>query len=173
MQQVQGGLAILEERLALYGHRNWIVVADSAYPAQTREGIETVVSGAGQVEVLDQVLDRVRAARHVRPIVYTDQELKFVEEEDAPGVSAYRESLAILLKGHTAKVLPHEEIIALLDSASQMFRVLIIKTTMDIPYTSVFVQLDCGYWSAEAEARLREAIQRAEMPPAARASERD
>ena len=142
----------------MYGHRNWIVVADSAYPAQSREGIETIVSGAGQVEALTQVLDQIEASRHVRPIIYTDQELAFVNEKDAPGVSAYRESLAILLKGQTAKVLPHEEIIALLDSAAETFRVLIIKTTIDIPYTSVFMQLDCGYWSAEAEARLRAAI---------------
>ena len=29
---------------------------------------------------------------------------------------------------------------------------------MTIPYTSIFFELDCGYWSAEAEQRLREAI---------------
>jgi len=27
---------------------------------------------------------------------------------------------------------------------------------MTIPYTSVFIRLDCKYWSAEAEKRLRE-----------------
>jgi hypothetical protein len=27
---------------------------------------------------------------------------------------------------------------------------------MTIPYTSVFVRLECGYWSADAEKRLRE-----------------
>jgi hypothetical protein len=27
-----------------------------------------------------------------------------------------------------------------------------------LPYTSVFIQLDCGYWSAEAEQRLRAAF---------------
>jgi hypothetical protein len=26
---------------------------------------------------------------------------------------------------------------------------------MALPYTSVFLQLDCGYWSPEAEKRLR------------------
>ena len=40
----------LETLLPLYGHRNWIVVADSAYPAQSKPGIETVVSGAGQLK---------------------------------------------------------------------------------------------------------------------------
>ena len=39
--------------------------------------------------------------------------------------------------------------------SSKTFRVLIIKTTLTIPYTSVFLQLDCAYWSAAAESRLR------------------
>jgi hypothetical protein len=29
----------LKDLLPLFGHRNWIVVADSAYPAQSRSGI--------------------------------------------------------------------------------------------------------------------------------------
>lgn len=158
MEEFKGGLAILDERLPLYGHRNWIVVADAAYPAQARDGIETVASGGDQVEVLQNVLDRIDRATHVRPVIYVDRELDFVAEPDAAGVTAYRECLAILLKGHTTKRLPHEEIIALLDSAAQMFKVLIVKTTLTIPYTSVFIQLDCGYWSAEAEERLRGAL---------------
>jgi hypothetical protein len=39
-----------------------------------------------------------------------------------------------------------------------MFRILIIKTELTIPYTSVFLELDCGYWDGEAEKQLREAI---------------
>jgi hypothetical protein len=54
--------------------------------------------------------------------------------------------------------LPHEEIISKLDQAGQTFRVLIIKTNLTIPYTSVFLQLDCAYWSAEAEQKLRGAM---------------
>ena len=49
------------------------------------------------------------------------------------------------------RVLPHEEIIAKLDRAGELFRVLIVKTNMRIPYTSVFFELDCGYWNAQAE----------------------
>ncbi len=35
----------LRGRPLLFGHRNWIVIADSAYPTQSCDGIETVVSG--------------------------------------------------------------------------------------------------------------------------------
>jgi hypothetical protein len=30
-----------------------------------------------------------------------------------------------------------------------------------MPYTSVFVELDCGYWSDAAEQRLRKAMDKA------------
>ena len=35
---------------------------------------------------------------------------------------------------------------------------LIIKTPMTLPYTSVFFQLECGYWNAESEQQLRDAM---------------
>lgn len=146
---------ILEQRIPLYGHRNWIVIADSAYPAQSREGIETIVSGEDHIAVLKQVLTSLSASKHVRPIVYTDKELNFVDEKDAPGISGYREQLAAILQKRQVNVLTHEQIISKLDEISQTFRVLIIKTNLTLPYTSVFLQLDAGYWSADAERRLR------------------
>jgi hypothetical protein len=30
-----------------------------------------------------------------------------------------------------------------------------VKTTLAVPYTTVFMELDCGYWGPEAEAALR------------------
>ena len=57
----------LSERIPLYGHRNWIVIADSAYPAQAREGIETIVVNADQLRVLKHVLAALDASKHVRP----------------------------------------------------------------------------------------------------------
>jgi hypothetical protein len=146
---------IFEERLPLYGHRNWIVVADSAYPAQTRPGIETIVADADQLSVLKTVLTGLAQSRHVRPIVYLDRELPFLNDGDAPGVSAYRQQLTNLLNKAKPTELIHEQIISKLDQAGQTFRILIIKSNSTIPYTSVFLQLDCAYWGAHAEQRLR------------------
>lgn len=145
----------------MYGHRNWIVVADSAYPAQSRPGIETVVAGADHVAVLKEVLTAVSASKHIRPVILTDRELAFVPDSGAPGIEAYRRELDQLLEGRSRDVLEHEQIIARLDQAAQTFRVLIIKTNMTLPYTSVFLQLDCGYWGADAEQRLRQSIEKA------------
>ena len=144
--------------LPLFGHRNWIVIADSAYPAQSRPGIETIVSGAGQIEVARTVLGAIAASKHVRANIYLDQELQFIADADAPGVSRYRTQLAELLKSAKTITLPHEQIIARLDQTAQIFRALIIKTGLTIPYTSIFFELDCGYWSAEAEQRLRQSM---------------
>jgi RbsD / FucU transport protein family len=145
----------LKSLLPLFGHRNWIVVADSAYPAQSRPGIETIVSGADQIEVARRVLDGIASSKHVRANIYLDQELQLVAETDAPGISRYRKHLAEMFKSGQTTTLPHEQIIAKLDQSAQTFRVLIIKSEMTIPYTSIFFELDCAYWSANAERRLR------------------
>jgi hypothetical protein len=148
----------LETLLPLYGHRNWIVVADSAYPAQSKPGIETIVSGAGHLEVARKVLDAVNASSHVRAAVYLDQELEFVAEKDSPGVTQYRAQLGSLLKSAAKTTMLHEQIIAKLDQVSQVFRVLIIKTDLAIPYTSLFFELGCAYWPDDAEQRMRRSM---------------
>ncbi len=148
----------LNSRIALFGHRNWIVVADSAYPAQSGAGVETIVVDAGLLPVLETVLHQLHNARHVTPIVWRDLELASVPENDAPGVMLFRQKLDQVLGGRSFQAVPHEQIISRLDQAGKLYRVLIIKTTEAIPYTSVFLQLDCAYWSPAAEARLRQAM---------------
>jgi RbsD / FucU transport protein family len=152
----QNWVEVLRARIPSYGHRNWIVIADSAYPAQSKDGIETIVSHADQLDVLRTVWAELAKAKHVTPTVYMDQELNFLDEQGAKGIGAYRGQLADMFKGRTVNVLPHEQIIAKLDQVSQIFRVLIIKTDMTLPYTSIFLQLDCAYWGPDAEQRLRE-----------------
>lgn len=153
--------ARVRQELPLMGHRNWIAVVDSAYPLQTSGGIETVETGADQIDVIEAVLESIAKSRHVRPVIFTDAELKAVPESDAAGVTAYRESLSKLFgridRGKVeAQALPHEQIISKLDEAGKAFHILVLKTKMTIPYTSVFVRLDCGYWTDEQEKRLRE-----------------
>jgi hypothetical protein len=151
----------LAEELPLLGHRNWIAVVDSAYPLQTSEGIETIETDGDQLEVVRRVLREVSKAPHLRPVIFTDAELKAVPEDDAPGVTYYRDSLTHFLDEFNAgalerQSLPHEQIIAKLDEAGKTFHILVLKTRMTIPYTSVFMRLDCGYWTDEQEKRLRE-----------------
>jgi L-fucose mutarotase/ribose pyranase (RbsD/FucU family) len=150
--------ARLGELLPFYGHRNWIVIADSAYPAQARAGIEILIADASQMEVLRSVLAAIEASGHVRANVYLDEELSYVTDRQVSGVSAYRQKLEMLLNLSRPRLMAHERIIARLDEAAQVFRVLIIKTQMVIPYSSVFLELDCGYWDDTAEKELRQAM---------------
>jgi hypothetical protein len=153
-----GWRTALERALPLLGHRNCVVVADSAYPWQTSPGLETIVTGADHLEVLTAVVDAIARARHVRAIALVDAELAFVDEAHGPGIGALRDGVAAALAAVETRALPHEDIIRALDEAGRTFRVLLLKTTLALPYTSVFLQLDCGYWSAEAEADLRARI---------------
>jgi hypothetical protein len=141
--------------MPLLGHRNWILIVDSAYPLQTSPGIETIETNANQVEVVRQVLGAINNSIHVRPVIYMDAELPFVPEDEAPGASAYRREIGDLLAAYRIESLPHEKIIANLDEAGRVFHILVLKTTMAVPYTSVFIRLDCKYWSADAEKRIR------------------
>lgn len=153
---------ILAEQLPRLGHRNWIVVADSAYPLQIAPGIETVVVETDTVDAVATVLRALDATRHVKPTILVDAELSRVPEADAPGINVYRDNLNKLLADRPVSRLPHEVIINRLDQAGKTFKVLLIKTPLTLPYTSVFFELECGYWNADAEKRLRTAL--AEKP---------
>ena len=151
--------ATLNDRIERFGHRNWIAIVDSAYPAQASPGVETIVTGDDHLAVIKVVLARLAAYRHVRPIIYVDAELPYVAETDAAGIDAYRAALAQTLERRRAQGAPHAEIINRLDAAGEKFHVLVLKTNLALPYTSVFIELDCGYWSPEAEQRLRNAME--------------
>lgn len=153
-----GWETLLKDRLRLFGHRNWLVVADSAYPAQSRQGVETIVAEEEQTTALAKTFGILHECKHIKPIVYIDTELAFVLEEDAPGITSYRKQVSDLLSGYEVHTLLHEEIISRLDRTGEVFQVLAIKTEMRLPYTSVFVELDCRYWNAQAEDRLRAAM---------------
>jgi len=146
---------LLKELPAL-GHRNWLVVADSAFPVQISPGMEVVVSNEDHFAVLEEVLRSLGQSKHIRPIVYLDKELDFVPEDLAPGIDACRKRLKDMLSRYGTKPILHEELIARMDQVAKTFRILMIKTNLTLPYTTVFMELDCGYWGPESEAKMRE-----------------
>ena len=145
----------LAEAMPLLGHRNWILVVDSAYPLQISPGIETVETNASQIDVVRAVMAAIDHSIQVRPVIFMDSELPYISDADAPGASAYREQVSELLRGYSIESLRHDKIISNIDEAGKTFHVLVLKTKMTIPYTSVFIRLDCKYWSADQERSLR------------------
>jgi hypothetical protein len=153
--------------MPLLGHRNWILIVDSAYPLETSPGIETIDTDAHQLEVVQYVLEAINASIHVSPLIYMDSELPFVSDEDAPGASNYRRQVGDLLHNYPVASLPHDTILSNIDQAGQKFQVLVLKTRMTTPYSSVFIRLDCKYWTGEAEKRLRAKMRAAQEAPLA------
>jgi D-ribose pyranose/furanose isomerase RbsD len=139
----------------LLGHRNWLVVADMAYPLQSQAGIKTLYAGEPYTDVLAHVYCEIEKAPHIRAKIYQDSELAFMTEEDVAGINVLQKQMEELLGGKAAAVL-HETLIERLDEAAKMFNIVVIKTGMQIPYTTVFFELDCNYWNAKQEDVLRE-----------------
>ena len=148
----------LTESLEFYGHRNWILVVDAAYPMQSKSAIKTIATGEKQLDVVRKVLAAIERASHVYPEVFLDKEIDFVQEKDAAGIDAYREELTKILSDISVHKVLHEELIIKIDEAAKTFNILVLKTDLTIPYTSVFLRLDCGYWNSGQEQRLRELI---------------
>jgi len=154
----------LDQELPLLGHRNWIMIVDSAYPFQVSPGVETIETGEDLPRVLRQVLAALDHSIHLTPNVYLDAELPYVTDQAVPGVNAYRQHLKEILQDRPTKSLPHETLIKQVSDTGQAFHILVLKTTLAIPYTSVFLQLDCKYWPPQAEQQLRQAMRNGERP---------
>jgi len=149
---------VLAEELPLLGHRNWILVVDKAFPAQNAPGIHVVNTGEELLSVLKYTLEQISQSTHVKPIVYTDKELNFITPELESGIEPFKKSLQEVLQGADTQTILHDSVFTKIDEASKLFKVLVLKTEGIIAYSSVFLNLDCKYWTGEKENALREAM---------------
>jgi D-ribose pyranose/furanose isomerase RbsD len=150
--------ATLHQRIPVYGHRNWIVVSDAAFPAYSQNSIETIAVNEDLPSVLRYVAKAISSSKHVRAAPFVDQELQFVPEDVYPGIVELRQEITNAFGNNNLSSVPHAELISKIDEAGKTFRVLFIKTNTTIPYTSVFIRLDCGYLSDEVERKIRNSM---------------
>jgi hypothetical protein len=149
---------VLQHRLEVFGTNNWIVVTDAAYPAQNSDGIEIITASEPQIVIVKTVFDALTNSKLLAANVSTTAELAHIPEQDAQGITTYRASLSQLFTGQTIDTLAQESAISKIEEASHHVRVLVIKSTSPLPYSSVFFQLTSANWSPDAEKRLRESI---------------
>jgi len=109
--------------------------------------------------VLSHVLSEVEKADHVKPIVYTDKELNYLNDNLVNGIKTYKDSLNQILPGNTQSML-HDSVFTKIKQASQLFHTLVLKTDQTMAYSSVFIELGCDYWPAEKENILRSNMQK-------------
>jgi hypothetical protein len=144
---------------AQLGFRNWIVVAEASFPAFSRTGVHQVPANVEIPEALDYVLQAIDQTQHVKPNIYITRELRSMSNDSAPGIDELRERLETSLHGLENTSLEQDSLMTLLTDANRSFDVLIIRTTSALPYGSVFIELQPGYWDAEAEQQLRERME--------------
>lgn len=142
------------------GSRNWIVVSEASFPAHSRPGIKQVSAPVEIPEAVDFVLSTIEQTEHVKPRIYLAREMRSVENDYAPGVDELRKRTAAALHAHEATEIDHQALLTLLEDANKSFDVLVIRTTTALPYSSVFMELQPGYWDGDSESHLREKIQR-------------
>jgi D-ribose pyranose/furanose isomerase RbsD len=145
----------MDKRLKSLGHRNWILIADAAFPAYSNSGTEIILAEDDHLSVLKSMLRSIEKSGHIRPVIYLDQELAYVSDKQSPGISKFRKKLNDQLEKLKPRSLPHEDLLERLAETAKTYKVIVLKTTMKLPYTSVFIELDCGYWDREQERELR------------------
>ncbi|QIH32658.1 RbsD/FucU domain-containing protein [Sphingobacterium sp. DR205] len=155
-EQKSGWEEVLSQKMPLLGHRNWILIVDKAYPAPAGANILVLNSEKQMSEVLDRILQQLSLQKHVRPVFYLDKEIEYLDDALAPGLKEYKTSLTKLLPHIKKQSLLHEDVFGKMDKAADLFQVIVVKTESLIPYSSVFIELDCKYWDADREKILRE-----------------
>jgi hypothetical protein len=63
-----------------------------------------------------------------------------------------------VLNGADVQTILHDSVFTKIDEASKLFKILVLKTEGTIAYSSVFLNLDCKYWTAEKESSMRQAM---------------
>lgn len=149
-----------QNNLSLLGHRNWILVVDAAYPYQSKAAIQTIVTQEDHLDVVEEVLEAIKKAPHINPEIFLDKEIDFVPDDEAKGMERYRRQLYKILDDNIVTKTLHEELISEVDEAAEVFHILVLKTNMTLPYTSVFFRLDCGYWNTDQETKMRDRMKK-------------
>jgi hypothetical protein len=157
-------LGTLRHELGYLGARNWVVVAEAAFPVHSRRGLSVVQINGEIPEVVDAVERVIEEKSHVKPRLYVATEAGNVPYDYAPGIKNYREQLEEALHGRETVQLEHSMLLRMLGDASKSYRVLVLKTRSALPYTSVFMELGSGYWDAESESALRELMENERNP---------
>lgn len=145
----------LSQILPELGHRNWIIIADAAYPKQVSSGIHMIVTGQSHVDTVREVLSQISAQPHVRPEVILDSEILGLENSYSPNSEQLRSEMLSIIQADQLSYLPHEDILELVSDAGRDYSILVFKTNSLTAYSSVFIRLECGYWSSDQETRLR------------------
>lgn len=150
----------LAMRASQLGYRNWIVIAEASFPAHSRPGVRQINANEEIPVVVDEVLKTLERTEHVTPRVYIAREMREVENDYAPGIDEFRKNLQSSLHAHETTELENQSLLTLMEDSNKTFEILVIRTPTALPYSSVFMELQPGYWNADSESHLRDKLER-------------
>lgn len=142
--------------IAKLGSQNWIIIAEPAYPHPNSQYIQSMVIEESIPEVLHEVLLTMEELGHITPRIHITREISRITEDYAPGITVHQEQLKELIDRHDVIELPNEALTLSLHEAQKHYTILLLKTQTALPYSSVFIELDSGYWDGESETQLRQ-----------------
>ncbi len=160
--------AHIAPNLDVLGARNWIVIADPAYPILAGEGVDVLTVEAGSIDTLREVLGLLDDEGSLTPRIWFCSELEQLTEMRAPGVRRHRRALHRLISSELHYEVTDRIISLQLTQAAQTYRILYIKTSTALPYSAVAIELDSGYWDSDDEAELRERMEKLAAPQPAK-----
>lgn len=153
---------VVSREVNALGIQNWIIIAESSFPVVSRGGVRTLVVDAEVPELVDYVVNHLERSENVTPSFNTARELPFVSNDRAPGIDQFRKDLKTALHGHEVRQMDNRSLSLLAHSDASKFAVLVLKSKTALPYSSVFIELDSGYWDRGSEDDLRREMRSAQ-----------
>ena len=145
------------------GYGNWIVITEASFPSYKQMGTRHLTVDRPIPEILDQVMRSLEKTEYVRPKIYLPIELDVMEDDFSPGIDAYRNELKRAFHGYEVTRAEQESLRILVYDDQRSLDVLVIRSNTALPYSSVFMKLEPGYWDGASESRLRRRMQEMEM----------
>lgn len=95
---------------------------------------------------------------HVYGHFYQDEELKALTDELCPGIQDYRSVVKKFVPEEEVSYVRHDKLLSRMDNVSRSYNVLVLKTKLVMPYTSLFIELDCKYWNKDNQEKLEKTL---------------
>lgn len=159
IEKVDLARASMAPQLAQLGAGNWVVVADAAYSIPPGVGAHVMCVDLDSADTFREVLDLLELQGNLTPRIWVNEEMYAVPEHRAPGMKAYRKTVSYLLQGRVHYRIDQKYVQYQLKEAANNCRVLYIKTNSQLPYSALAMELDSGYWNAEAEQEMFRKLQ--------------
>jgi len=150
----------VDAEIKALGSYNWIIIADASFPALSTKGSHILVTPTNISGALDYTIQSIESLSHVRPRIYATRESLELSEANAPGIKSHTKAIQKAIAGRETINLSERTIKRLVLEAGKKYRILIIKTESTLPYSSIYLELESGYWDSEAETALRKGMKK-------------